>query len=156
MNSKLVDLLIGMQTPETWESYLKSFVHNSEEIIAWVAIQHEQVEKNFVRINSDLHTIIISIADLKSEDIVDYLMKNAPGYDIYIGFSRRNNYSNIQTDLNIAHIIASHFGGGGHPERAGFKIPDEIKNYIDNKQFSYILESFFINQLKIIISEVET
>lgn len=119
-------------------------------------MQHEQVKKNLIRINSDLHTIIISIADLKSEDIVNYLMKNAPGNDLYIGFSKRNNYANIQTGLNIAHIIASHFGGGGHPERAGFKIPDEIQNYIDNKQFSYILESFFIRQLKIILSDIET
>lgn len=156
MNSKLVDLVLGMQTTETWKSYQESFTHSIGEINAWFKIQYEQVKNNIIRINGDSHTIIISIADLKAEDIVYYLMKNYPGYDIYCGFSRRNNYANIQTGLNIAHIIASHFGGGGHPNRAGFKIPDEIQNYIDNEQFHYIIKSLFIEQLKLILSEVET
>lgn len=156
MNSRLVDLLLNMQTTETWENYQKSFIHNIGEIASWFKIQYEQVKDNIIRINGDSYTIIISIADLKSEDIVYYLMKNYPGYDIYCGFSRRNNYANIQTGLNIAHIIASHFGGGGHPGRAGFKIPEEIQNYIDNKQFYYIIKSVFIKQLKSILSGVET
>lgn len=156
MNSKLVDLVLGMQTTETWKSYQRSFIYSMGEIASWFNIQYEQVKNNIIRINGGLYTIIISIADLKSEDIVYYLMKNHPGYDIYCGFSRRNNYANIQTGLNIAHILASHFGGGGHPNRAGFKIPDEIQNYIDNKQFHHIIKSVFIKQLKIILSEAET
>lgn len=151
-NSRLVDLLLGMQTTETWKNYQKSFVHNTEKITTWYTIQYEQVEKNLIRINGDSYTILLSIADLKAEDIIYYLMKKMPGYDIYLGFSRRNNYANIQTGLNIAHIIASHFGGGGHPGRAGFKIPDEIQNYIDNRKFSYILESDFMKQVKLILS----
>lgn len=153
-DSRLADLLVSMQKPETWESYLKSFVHNAEEISTWVAIQHEEIEKNLIRINGGFRTILISVADLKSEDIVYYLKKSVPGYDIYLGFSKRNNYANIQTGLSIAHIIASYFGGGGHHRRAGFKIPDEIQNYIDDRRFSHIVESAFIKQLKLILSEI--
>lgn len=152
-NSRLVDLLLSMQTIENWKSYYKLFVHDTEKIITWYTMQYKQVEKNLIHINGDSHTILISMADLKSEDIVYHMMKKVPGYDIYLGFSRRNNYANIQTGLNIAHIIASHFGGGGHPERAGFKIPDEIQNYINNRKFSYILESDFIKQIKFYLKE---
>lgn len=155
-DSRLADLLVSMQKPETWESYLKSFVHNAEEISIWVATNHEEIEKNLIRIKGGFRTILISVADLKSEDIVYYLKKSVPGYDIYLGFSKRNNYANIQTDLGVAHIIASYFRGGGHHGRAGFKIPDEIQIYINDRRFSHIVESVFIKQLKLILSEIGT
>lgn len=155
MDARLKELILNMQKPETWENYFNSFVHNASEVTQWVVLQQNETKKNLICSKIGSLKIAMSFSDLKSEDIVGYLKKMVPEHDIYLGFSKRNNYVNIQTHTDIAHRIAAYFGGGGHPKRAGFKIPDEILDFIYNKQHIGIMESNFIKKLDWILSEIK-
>lgn len=147
----LVKIVKKMQTQQLWEEFYYSNIHNSDEIKKWQEQQIKSVIKNLVIINGDTNNIIISFAEYRAENIVYCLKRNISEGNIYIGFSVRDNYSNIQTNTDIANIIAAKFGGGGHPLRAGFVIPDEIRTLISRNEFSKVKESFFIITLNEII-----
>jgi nanoRNase/pAp phosphatase (c-di-AMP/oligoRNAs hydrolase) len=58
-------------------------------------------------------------------------------------------YINIRMNSKypFAFQIASLYGGGGHPDRAGFDVPDHVKHYLD-KQISPIqIPSEFIAEI---------
>ena len=147
-DAKLLKLVQAMQSKERFAIFKNTLVIESIEINKWYNLQYQIVENQSLKIVDDSCKIIISLAKLKSEEIVNYLTKKEPNYDLYIGFSQGNNYTNIQSKINVAHIIASGFGGGGHSKRAGFKIPFEIQAKINQNKFVDILSSSFINRIK--------
>ena len=137
-NKRILNELVEIFTEITeFQTFLDQLDSKMDEIDIWYQQQEELIQEHKVEITYSGITILCSDAEIRAGEITQQLMHLNPGYDFYIGLSWQEHYMNIRSNkakYPIADKIAHHFQGGGHEERAGFPIPSEYGNNLENNQ----------------------
>lgn len=121
---QLLRLINVMQIPETWVLYESNLPKILKEIDKWILDQYKLIDNNKEEFHIRNFKIISAVADLRAGEITHYVQEKYPDFDLYIGLSKKEQYMNVRMKIPIAHKIAAEFGGGGHPDRSGFEIPE--------------------------------
>ena len=128
--NRLYALLDCMIDPSSWAQFLKEMSVEMTRIDEWYANQYVLIQRSTTQFTLGDKMFIAAWADLRSGEITSDLQSLYPGTDFILGLSVREKYLNIRTPHKQASRIAAVYGGGGHEDRAGFKLPSHWEKYI--------------------------
>lgn len=89
------------------------------------------MKKTLMNKDGRYHTVALCFADKYQSEIGNYVCEQNKDIDICLMISNANTVSmrTIKDNINLVEI-AKVFGGGGHPQAAGFPITDKLKIYL--------------------------
>lgn len=134
--NKLLELCDCMVSTEAWNAMKFQIAVDAKEINDWFTREYNYVKTSICCLTSEGFDFVLGCGQLKAEEINNYIFELMPENDLYVGVCLTSYYVNILSRYPVANRIAEIYGGGGHVDRSGFKLPADmigrIKNGIDH------------------------
>ena len=137
---KLRELLDIFLDPLKYLEFFEDLEMDQQYIHDWMTEETDYIKRSFKEISQDGKKIIAADAEIRSGEIAKFLEEMHPKYDLYIGYSRQDQYVTIRSPHKVADKIAIIFEGGGHPNKASFPAPE---NSSHDDLWGKIIGAFF-------------